>query len=92
MGRLPDAGRAPLRVRTLEGIMDYDLYDLLAELDYSLAPRTRRQFARSGTDGLENPQGFETPDVTRAGGLPALRALGQPAEILRQTKERLFAA
>jgi type I restriction enzyme R subunit len=122
MGRLPDAGRAPLLVRTLEDMMDYDLYDVLAELGYGLAPRTRPQraeaftykherwlptlpspatatlkalagqFARSGTDGLENPQVFETPDVTRAGGLPALRALGQPAEILPQTKERLFAA
>jgi hypothetical protein len=122
MGRLPDAGRAPLLVRTLEDMMDYDLSDVLAELGYGRAPRTRPQraeaftykherwlaalpspatatlkalagqFARSGTDGLENPQVFETPDVTHAGGLPALRALGQPAEILRQTKERLFAA
>ena len=50
------------------------------------------QFARSGTDGLESPQVFDTPDVTRAGGLPALKAFGQPADILRQTKGRLFAA
>ena len=50
------------------------------------------QFARSGTDGLESPQVFDTPDVARAGGLPALKAFGQPADILRQTKERLFAA
>jgi hypothetical protein len=27
-----------------------------------------------------------------AGGLLALKALGQPSDILRQTKERLFAA
>jgi type I restriction enzyme R subunit len=122
MGRLPDAGRAPLLVRTLEDMADYDLYDVLAELGYGLAPRTRPQraeaftykherwlaslpppatatlkalagqFARSGTDGLESPQVFDTPDVTRAGGLAALKALGQPADILRQTKERLFAA
>ena len=40
-------------------------------------------------------QGFvvlETPDVTRAGGLPALKTFGQPAGILRQTQKRLFAA
>ncbi len=122
MGRLPDAGRAPLLVRTLEEMTDYDLYDVLAELGYGLAPRTRPQraeaftykherwlatlpapatatlkalagqFARSGTDGLESPQVFDTPEVTRAGGLPALKAFGQPADILRQTKERLFAA
>ncbi len=101
---------------------DYDLYDVLAELGYGLAPRTRvaradaftykhaawlaslpdgtaatlralaSQFARGGTDGLENPQIFETPEVIRAGGLAALRALGRPADILRETKARLFAA
>ena len=51
-----------------------------------------RQFARAGTDGLENPQVFQTPEVVRAGGLAALSALGNPADILRETKERLFAA
>ena len=50
------------------------------------------QFARGGTEELENPQVFQTPDVVRAGGLEALKALGKPAEILRETKERLFAA
>ena len=101
---------------------DYDLYDVLAELGYGLAPRTRveradaftykhhawlaklpkeamatlealaAQFARSGTDGLENPQVFQTPEVVRAGGLGALKALGKPAEVLQETKQRLFAA
>jgi len=28
----------------------------------------------------------------QAGGLAALKALGKPAEILRETKERMFAA
>jgi hypothetical protein len=50
------------------------------------------QFSRVGTDGLENPQVFQIPDVVRAGGFDALRALGRPAEVLRETKERLFAA
>jgi type I restriction enzyme R subunit len=50
------------------------------------------QFARSGTEGLENPQIFKTPEVMQAGGLAALKALGKPAEILRETKERMFAA
>jgi type I restriction enzyme R subunit len=122
LGRLPDAGRSPLLVRAVEDMADYDLYDVLAELGYGLAPRTRpgraeafgykhrpwldglpaqtaatlqaltAQFARAGTEGLESPEVFQTPDVVDAGGLAALRALGRPADILRETKERLFAA
>jgi type I restriction enzyme R subunit len=49
-------------------------------------------FARAGTDGLESPQVFRTPKVKKAGGLAALKSLGEPAEVLRETKERLFAA
>jgi len=109
-------------VRALEDMADYDLYDVLAELGYGLAPRTRAeradafiykherwltglppdaaatlraltaQFARAGTDGLGNPQVFQTPEVVRAGGLPALKTLGRPADVLRETKERMFAA
>jgi type I restriction enzyme R subunit len=120
--RLPDAGRSALLVRTLEDMADYDLYDVLAELGYGLAPRTRpdraeafgskhrpwlaglppraaatlraltAQFARAGTDGLESPEVFETPDVVKAGGLAALKTLGKPADILHETKARLFAA
>jgi len=122
LGRLPDAGRSVFLVRALEEMTEYDLYDVLAELGYGLAPRTREgraeaflykhadwlstlprgttatlkalaeQFARAGTDGLENPQVFQTPEVVRAGGLAALRALGRPADVLRETKERMFAA
>jgi type I restriction enzyme R subunit len=121
-GKLPDGGRAPSVVRSLEEMREYDLYDVLAELGYGLAPRTRveradafsykheswlgglppktgstlralaGQFARGGTDELENPQVFGTPEVVRAGGLDALKTLGKPAEILQETKERLFAA
>lgn len=50
------------------------------------------QFARAGTEGLENPEVFQTPEVVRAGGLTALRAIGKPAEVLHETKERMFAA
>jgi type I restriction enzyme R subunit len=101
---------------------DFDLYDVLAELGYGLAPKRRveradaftykhakwlsdlppktsatlkamaSQFARVGTDGLESPQVFQTPEVVKAGGLSALKALGKPAEILRETKARIFAA
>lgn len=119
---LPDAGRSALLVRALENMADYDLYDVLAELGYGLAPRTRSeragafaykhagwlaglppgaaatlralagQFERAGTDGLEKPEVFQVPDVRRAGGLEALKALGRPADVLAETKRRMFAA
>jgi hypothetical protein len=38
------------------------------------------------------PQVFQMPGVLRAGGLPALKVLGEPAAILLETEERLFAA
>jgi type I restriction enzyme R subunit len=109
-------------LRTLEGLEDCDLYDVLADVGYGLAPRTRReraeafkykhekwlsgipvnaaaavraiasQFARGGTEGIENPQVFDTPEVRSAGGIRALRELGRPADVLRETKERMFAA
>ena len=50
------------------------------------------QFERGGTEGLENPQIFQTPKVKAAGGLQALKAVGKPAELLRETKVRMFAA
>jgi len=49
------------------------------------------QFERGGTEGLENPQIFQTPEVKAAGGLAALMAVGKPAELLRKTKVRMFA-
>jgi len=122
LGRLPEGGRSALLIRALEHMNDYDLYDVLGELGYGLAPRTRPdradaftykharwlsglatptaatlkalagQFARAGTESLESPQVFQMPEVIRAGGLPALKVLGEPAEVLHETKERLFAA
>jgi len=123
LSRLPDGGRSPIIVRKLEEMDDYDLYDVLAELGYGLAPRTRKersesfvyknnkwllslpentsatlkalisQFIRGGTDELENPHIFQTPEVVKAGGLSALKKISnKPAEILQNTKERLFAA
>jgi len=125
-GKLPDAGRSPLLIQQLEQMQEYDLYDVLAEIGYGLAPRTREQraeafeykhadwlkgmpttsadvlraivaqFAKAGTDGLENQNIFQTPDVQKAGGktgaIDALRELGKPAQILTETKSRLFAA
>jgi type I restriction enzyme, R subunit len=50
------------------------------------------QFARAGTEALETPQIFSTPEVMKAGGLAALKAIGEPGAVLLETKERLFAA
>jgi len=50
------------------------------------------QFELGGTEGLENPQIFRIPAVIAAGGLAALQAAGTPAELIRETKVRMFAA
>ena len=50
------------------------------------------QFERGGTDGLENPQIFQTPEVKTAGGLAALQNAGNPRDLLIETKTRMFAA
>jgi type I restriction enzyme R subunit len=122
LAQLPDAGRSPSIVRMIDGMAEYDLYDVLAELGYGLAPRTRLdraeafaykhsqwlaglpaktaatlralalQFAMEGTGALENPLVFKVPDVMHAGGLAALQALGEPADVLLDTKARMFAA
>jgi type I restriction enzyme R subunit len=51
-----------------------------------------QQFARGGTEELENPSVLRVPAVARAGGLGALRALGKPQDVLKTTRERLFEA
>jgi type I restriction enzyme R subunit len=50
------------------------------------------QFERGGTEGLENPQIFQTPEVKLAGGLAALQMAGNPRDLLIETKTRMFAA
>jgi type I restriction enzyme R subunit len=50
------------------------------------------QFERGGTEELENPHIFQTPEVRAAGGLAALQAAGNPRELLIETKQRMFAA
>jgi type I restriction enzyme R subunit len=50
------------------------------------------QFERGGTDGLENPQIFQTPEVRSAGGLAALQTAGDPRALFLETKSRMFAA
>ena len=122
MAELPDGGRAPFLVRSLDEREAFDLYDVMTDLAYGTNPLSRPQrvnafaykheewlagmppqagatvralvcqFVRSGTEGLENPKVFQTPEVLRVGGLKALRFIGSPADVLNETKIRLFAA
>ncbi len=50
------------------------------------------QFETGGTEGLESPHIFQTPEVKKAGGIKSLKEAGEPKEILRETKVRMFAA
>lgn len=49
------------------------------------------QFALAGTDGLENREIFKTPAIAKAGGVVALKAVGDPFAVLQETKARVFA-
>ncbi|MCL0099558.1 DEAD/DEAH box helicase family protein [Dehalococcoidia bacterium] len=50
------------------------------------------QFGRGGTENLENPQIWRTQEVQNAGGIPALRGLGNPQQTIKETKRRMFTA
>jgi len=50
------------------------------------------QFSRDGTEALESPHVFQTPEVVKAGSISALRELGKPSDVLKEIKERIFAA
>ena len=122
MHHLPMGEGGARLLREVTNQADCDPYDVLADIAYGMAPRSRSaraeafahknkrwlktlpeeaattlqalaaQFALDGTDALENPHVFEANAVRKAGGLAALKRLGEPATVLRKTKERLFAA
>lgn len=50
------------------------------------------QFKHGGTDDLENAYIFQTPEVQAAGGVAALAETGDAKALIRETKERIFAA
>jgi len=115
-------GYSPEIVRQVEGMTDYDLYDVLADLAYGIAPYKRAerafsfsykqrrwldtmpeqtkavilaivaQFGREGSEVFENPQLFNVAAIRAVGGLNALKWNGGPAELIAETKRRLFAA
>jgi type I restriction enzyme R subunit len=122
LSNLPESGKSAEKLRLIEGMTDYDLYDVLGSATYGLDPRTRpgradafllkaggwldelppataatvkamaRQFGVSGTEALESQYIFQVPEVRAAGGLDALRRVGEPRQLLTQTKKRMFAA
>ena len=117
---LPDDGRGIRLLQELLNRKEYDLYDVLAEIGFGMAPKSRkerveslhykhdvwlksfpnntadillalaRQFEIDGTEALENPYVFNAPDVVQAGGLEAMKLLGNPKDVIDETKERLF--
>lgn len=48
------------------------------------------QFTQGGTEALETAALWDVPEIRQAGGLDALRALGQPVQIMQEAKGRLF--
>ncbi|HWL64150.1 MAG TPA: DEAD/DEAH box helicase family protein [Steroidobacteraceae bacterium] len=50
------------------------------------------QFAKGGTDALETPSLWDVPEIRLAGGLDALRPVGQPMQVMLEAKARLFGA
>ena len=48
------------------------------------------QFSLGGTDALETPSLWDVPEISRAGGLTALKKLGLPAQVILDAKQRLF--
>jgi type I restriction enzyme R subunit len=51
-----------------------------------------RQFERAGTNALEAKELWGTPEVKELNGLDALKQGGNPADLLKKTKEAIFAA
>jgi type I restriction enzyme R subunit len=50
------------------------------------------QFSGEGTEAFENQYLFDAQSVKKAGGIAALRKGGNPSELMRETKVRMFAA
>ena len=48
------------------------------------------QFALGGTEALESDSLWQVPEISRAGGLAALKKLGKPAAVILEAKGRLF--
>lgn len=113
---------SPERLREIERMEDFDIYDLFAHHGYharalkrperkivylednqtwfdSIDPKAAivlkglgNQFELGGTEALETTALWEVPDIKDAGGFDALATLGKPVLVMREAKQRLFAA
>jgi type I restriction enzyme, R subunit len=48
------------------------------------------QFSQGGTEALETPALWVVPEIKLAGGLSALKKIGQPVAVMHEAKGRLF--
>lgn len=48
------------------------------------------QFSLGGTEALESDSLWQVPEISRAGGLAALKKWGQPGAVILEAKQRLF--
>ena len=117
---LPNDGAGVRMLRDLMNLKNCDLYDILAEIGFGVAPKSRkervfalqykysdwfnnlplntretllalaRQFEKGGIEELENHYIFEIPEVDKAGGLEALKLLGDPKDVILEVKRMLF--
>ena len=88
-------GPEPKTRKERANAFEYKAAAWLADLPVPAAHTLRAlsgQFARGGTDELEDRGIFDTPSVRAAGGLRALKLLGSPADALRAAKEIIFSA
>ena len=68
-----------------------DWFSILPQPATKVLRAVVRQFEKAGTDALETPELWQVAEVKRAKGLAALKPAGNAAELLRKTKESLFA-
>ena len=88
-------GQAPKVRVDRASAFEYKNQHWLSNMPTSTAAAVRAiasQFARGGTDNLENPQIFSTPEVANAGGLGALREFNEPPLMISEIKQRMFRA
>ena len=69
-----------------------DWLSTLPDRTRSVVQAIAYQFSRGGTEDLESPLIFSTPEVSAAGGIYALQEHGSPAETVTETKRRMFVA
>lgn len=75
---LPDGGRSAPVIRSLEGMLDYDLYDVLAELGYGLDPKTRLE--RTDAFAYKHEKWLKgLPEKAAASSRPSPRSSLRPA-------------